>query len=66
MTTREEWFLHQQQLFEKYKEGRDLDDVDSKEVHELATIGLFHIGVSVIRQKITAKTTSLGIGLMGK
>ena len=57
-------YTKQQNLLKKYKDGRDLDKEDSEEVHELATIGLFHIGISLKRKKVTAKTTPLGVKLI--
>ena len=52
------------ELMRKYKDGRDLDPEDSDEVRSLALIGFFHIGVSLKRKKITAKTLPVGLRLL--
>lgn len=53
-------------LFKKYRDGNDLDPADSEDVRDLASIGLFHIGVSLKRKKITAKTLPIGLKLLSE
>jgi hypothetical protein len=52
-------------LLKKYKDGEDLDEKDEPRLRELASIGLINFGISIKRQKITVKTTGVGIGLTG-
>jgi hypothetical protein len=49
----------------KYRDGADIDEEDTRTIDELASIGLINTGISTRRQKLTAKTTSMGLGLMG-
>lgn len=51
-------------LLEKYRNGEDVDDADMPKLDILASIGLIKKGISIKRKKITAKTTSSGIGLL--
>jgi hypothetical protein len=51
-------------LLKKYKEGRDVDDSDYTHIKNLCLIGLMNTGISTKRQKITAKPTSTGMGLI--
>jgi len=52
-------------LLKKYAKGRDVDEVDEERIEELASIGLIRNGISIKRQKITAKTTPMGRDLSG-
>jgi hypothetical protein len=52
-------------LLLKYKNGEDIDDADKPKLDTMASIGLIKKGISIKRKKITAKTTSTGIGLLG-
>lgn len=52
-------------LLKKYSAGRDVDEADLNRLNEFATIGLIRNGISIKRQKITAKTTPTGIGFSG-
>ena len=51
-------------LLLKYKDGEDvIDEDDIPKLEILASVGLIKNGISTRRQKITAKTTSIGLGL---
>jgi len=50
----------------KYEIGRDIDEEDLPKLEELRSVGLIHIGISLKRRVLTAKTTALGRGLFGK
>ena len=52
-------------LLKKYSAGRDVDEADVVRLEELAAIGLIRNGLSIKRQKITAKTTTMGCDLSG-
>lgn len=52
-------------LLLKYKHGEDIEDEDKSKLDTMASIGLIKKGISIKRKRITAKTTSTGIGLLG-
>jgi len=54
------------ELFKKYKNGDDLDPVDSEDVRILSGIGFFHIGISLKGKKVTAKTLPLGLKILSE
>jgi hypothetical protein len=52
-------------LLLKYKEGEDVTDQDDiPKLEMLASVGLIKKGISTKRRQITAKTTSMGLGLL--
>ena len=52
-------------LLLKYRDGEDVDDEnDVPKLELLASVGLIKNGISTKRDKITAKTTSIGLGLL--
>jgi hypothetical protein len=52
-------------LLKKYKDGEDVEDEDDiPKLEILASIGLIKNGISTKRKKITARTTSIGLGLL--
>jgi hypothetical protein len=52
-------------ILRKYLQGRDMDPEDTVYVRELQLIGMIKTGISIKRQKITAKTLKLGRLLLG-
>jgi hypothetical protein len=48
-------------ILKKYEDWRDIEDEDLPRINELATIGFMKKGLSLTREKITAKTTELGL-----
>jgi len=53
------------ELIEKYKDGRDVDEEDLPAINMLCSIGFMNRGISTKRKAITAKSTCMGIGLLG-
>ena len=59
--SRESIILENERLLKIYKDGRDVSDENMQRVTELASIGMMNKGLSLKRQKITAKTTSFAL-----
>jgi hypothetical protein len=58
--------IEDEKILKKYEIGRDIDKEDLPILEELRSVRLIHIGISLKRKVLTAKTTALGRGLLGK
>lgn len=59
-----EEFQKDLQVLKKYKDGRDLELEDESIVREMCEVGMMKTGISLRRQVVTAKTTTLGRKLL--
>jgi hypothetical protein len=54
------------EIMKKYKDGKDVDEIDMPHIRELCSIGLMKTGISIKRKVITAKTIGIGLKLIGE